>query len=222
MKILLVLPAGENVRVTKERPFIPKRKMLRFSVLSLTIIAGLTPPEHEVRIVDENVEPLDFDLDVDVVGVTFMTALAPRAYEIAGRFRKRGKILVGGGFHPTLCPAEAKLHFDSIVIGDAEDVWPRVLRDIESGNIRKSYRQASCANGNSLHSPISRRDLLNHTAKHYVTINAVQTGRGCRHACRYCSVTAFHDQKHRNLPPNLYQTFLPGCSRQIVCELPAL
>ena len=200
MKILLVLPAGENVRVTKERPFIPKRKMLRFSVLSLTIIAGLTPPEHEVRIVDENVEPLDFDLDVDVVGVTFMTALAPRAYEIAGKFRKRGKIVVGGGFHPTLCPAEAKLHFDSIVIGDAEDVWPQVLRDIESGNIRVSYRRVSCANGNSLHSPIARRDLLNHTAKHYVTINAVQTGRGCQHACRYCSVTAFHRQKHKTRP----------------------
>ena len=133
MKILLVLPAGENVRVTRERPDVPKRKMLRFSVLPLTMVAALTPPKHQVRIVDENVEPLDCGMDADVVGVTLMTALAPRAYEIARRFRERGKIVVGGGYHPTLCPEEAMRHFDAIVIGDAEGAWPQVLEDIEAG-----------------------------------------------------------------------------------------
>jgi hypothetical protein len=107
MTILLVLPAGERVRITRERPAVPKRSMLRFSVLPLTTVAALTPPEHSVRIADENVEPLDFDAGVDVVGVTFMTALAPRAYEIARQFKARGKTVVGGGFHPTLCPGEA-------------------------------------------------------------------------------------------------------------------
>src|ERR1019366_3903851 len=77
MRILLVLPAGENVRVTSGRPEVPKRAMLRFSVLSLTTVAALTPRRHEVRIVDENVEPIDFACDVDLVGITFMTALAP-------------------------------------------------------------------------------------------------------------------------------------------------
>jgi radical SAM superfamily enzyme YgiQ (UPF0313 family) len=200
MKILLVLPAGENVRVTYERPAVPRRKMLRFSVLSLTIIAALTPPEHEVRIVDENVEPLDFDEDVDVVGVTFMTALAPRAYEIARRFKGRGKVVVGGGYHPTLCPEEATKQFDAIVVGDAEDVWPQMLEDIEAGRLRRLYMRPSCSGAKCLHSPLPCRDLLARTAKHYVTINAVQTGRGCRHGCRYCSVTAFHQQNHRNRP----------------------
>jgi hypothetical protein len=94
MKILLVLPAGESVRVTREHPDVPKRAMLRFSVLSLTVVAALTPPCHNVRIIDENVEPLDFDVDVDVdlVGITFMTALAPRAYEIARRFRAKANL----------------------------------------------------------------------------------------------------------------------------------
>jgi radical SAM superfamily enzyme YgiQ (UPF0313 family) len=124
LKILLVLPAGEKVRVTPERPSVPRRAMLRFSVLPLTIVAALTPPEHQVRIIDENVEPLDFDTDCDVVGITCMTALAPRAYEIADRFRQRGRIVVGGGYHPTLLPEDCAPHFDAVIIGDAEELWP--------------------------------------------------------------------------------------------------
>jgi hypothetical protein len=76
MKILLVLPAGDRVRVTRAGQRVPKRAMLRFSVLPLTIVAALTPRGHEVRIVDENVEPLDYDAECDLVGITFMTALA--------------------------------------------------------------------------------------------------------------------------------------------------
>jgi radical SAM superfamily enzyme YgiQ (UPF0313 family) len=199
MRILLVLPAGENVRVTSERPDVPKRAMLRFSVLSLTTVAALTPPRHEVRIVDENVEPIDFASDADVVGITFMTALAPRAYEIASRFRARGKFVVGGGFHPTLCTAEAVEHLDAVVVGDAEDAWERLLEDIEAGQARKVYVGGGCPQ-REIRTPVPRRGLLAPTAKHYVTINAVQTGRGCQHACRYCSVTAFHQQSYRQRP----------------------
>lgn len=198
MKILLVLPAGEQVRVTREHPEVPKRAMLRFSVLPLTVVAALTPHEHEVRLCDENVEALDFDTDADVVGVTLMTALAPRAYEIAREFRARGKIVIGGGYHPTLWPAEAAEYFDAIVAGDAEGAWPQVLRDIEAGRLRKTYREEPVAP--VLETPVPRRELLAHTARHYVTVNAVQTGRGCRHGCRYCSVAAFHQQRHRRRP----------------------
>ncbi len=216
MKILLVLPAGGSFRVTREQPEVPRRKMLRFSVLPLTIIAALTPPEHEVRIVDENVEPLDFSLDVDLVGVTFMTALAPRAYEIARRFKEHGKIVVGGGYHPTLCPEEALPHFDAIVRGDAEGIWPRVLEDIGAGQLQKSYTKTCCTDERILHSPAPRRDLLADNARHYVTINAAQTGRGCSHACRYCSVTAFHQQKHRRRPLEEVIAELAAVPRELI------
>jgi radical SAM superfamily enzyme YgiQ (UPF0313 family) len=199
VKILLILPAGENVRVTPERPEVPKRAMLRFSVLSLTVVAALTPRRHEVRIVDENVEPLDFATDVDLVGITFMTALAPRAYEIALRFRARGKIVVGGGFHPTLCPQEAAEHLDAVVVGDAEGAWERLLQDAEAGRLRKVYASPACPQ-TELRTPAPRRDLLAPTARHYVTINAAQTGRGCQHTCRYCSVSAFHGRSYRQRP----------------------
>lgn len=205
MKILLVVPAGNMVRVTRERPRVTRRAMLRFSVLPLEVVAALTPREHEVRIIDENVEPLDFDFACDVVGVTFMTALAPRAYEIAREFRRRGRTVVGGGYHPTFCPGEAAGHFDAIVSGDAEDVWPQVLADIESGRLRKVYGPAA-GDGLAapadpvLHTPIPRRELLAGTARYYVTSNAVQTSRGCIHGCRYCSITAFHHRTQRHRP----------------------
>jgi radical SAM superfamily enzyme YgiQ (UPF0313 family) len=198
MRILLVLPALEHLRVTKERPEPARRAMLRFSVLSLTTVAALTPPEHEVLLCDENVQALDFDADVDVVGVSFMTALAPRAYEIAREFRARGKATVAGGYHATLNPMDAAEHFDAVVVGDAEGTWPRVLEDVKSGSLRRVYRPESLCDLSQ--APIPRRDLTEKTARHYVTTNAVQTGRGCGHGCKYCSITAFHRRTHRNRP----------------------
>ncbi len=209
MRILLIVPAASNVRVTREQPAVPRRAMLRFSVLPLTVVAALTPAKHEVRIVDENVEPLDFDAECDLVGITFMTALAPRAYDIAARFRQRGRLTVGGGYHPTLCPEDAAPHFDMLVLGDAEGAWPQLVADVEAGRWHKLYRAPGNAaaiavrSGDAaspaavLHTPVPRRELLRRTARHYATINAVQAGRGCRHACRYCSVTVFHRQTYR-------------------------
>ncbi|HLH53289.1 MAG TPA: radical SAM protein [Verrucomicrobiae bacterium] len=194
LRILLVLPAGERVRVTLEQPEVPRRSMLRFSVLPLTVVAALTPGQHRVRIIDENVEPLDFNAECDLVGISFMTALAPRAYEIAAEFRRRGKLAVAGGYHATLCPDDAAPHFDALVLGEAKGAWEQLLADAEAGCLRKSYR----GDPNPVHSPPPRRDLLAHTARHYATINAVQAGRGCRHNCRYCSVTAFHHGKYHH------------------------
>ena len=219
MRILLVLPAGEQVRVTKDRPEVPKRAMLRFSLLPLTTVAALTPREHQVQILDENVEALDFNADVDLVGITFMTALAPRAYEIAHEFRARGKTVVGRGYHATLVPDEAAGHFDAIVVGDAEGVWEQVLRDYEAGRLRKIYSErctplrAPC---DGLRVPVPRRDLLLRTARFYVTIHAVQTGRGCNHGCRYCSVTAFHQRTYRHRPLASVLDELRGIPRHFI------
>jgi radical SAM superfamily enzyme YgiQ (UPF0313 family) len=175
--------------------------MLRFSVLPLTVVAALTPPEHEVRIIDENVQAIDLDADCDLVGITFMTALAPRAYELARAFRSRGKIVVAGGYHPTLNTEEALPHFDAVVKGDAETSWPRLLHDLALGKLGCLYAaDHPLDNSQTLCSPIPRRDLLRSSAHYYATINAIQTSRGCMHGCRYCSVTAFHQRTHRRRP----------------------
>jgi radical SAM superfamily enzyme YgiQ (UPF0313 family) len=172
--------------------------MLRFSILPLLNVAALTPDEHEVKICDENVQPLDLDQDVDVVGVSFMTALANRAYEIARAFRSRGRIVVAGGYHPTLCSDEVKDHFDCVVQGDAEGAWEQVIRDIERGALKAEYH-GSCTDGLEA-APRARRDLIRETAGYYATTGAVQTGRGCVHRCRYCSIAAFYQGRYRTRP----------------------
>lgn len=197
MKILLILPAAEHLRV-KSDGYVPKRKMLRFSVLSLTTIAALTSDEHSVQICDENVEAVDFGADVNIVGISFMTGIAPRAYELADHFRKRGIITVAGGYHPTFCIDEALEHFDIVVAGEAEGVWPQVLEDIKKGQFQKVYRSNLQQDLSIV--PFPRRDLLSKKKHHYITTNAVQTGRGCNHSCKFCSVSAFFEHCHRSRP----------------------
>ncbi|NLF38633.1 M28 family peptidase [bacterium] len=198
MNILLVLPAAEHVRVTQGNRHVPRRAMLRFSLLPLLTVAALTPRRHHVTICDEHVEPLDFDADVDVVGVTFMTGHADRAFEIAGEFRRRGRVTVAGGYHPTFRPEETATHFDAVVVGEAESSWPRVLEDIEQGVLKSIYRAAGPCDPADI--PAGRRDLLRGTGRYYATTHAVQATRGCSHGCRYCSITAFHQKTFRVRP----------------------
>ena len=198
MKILLILPAAEHLRVKTSGGFVPKRKMVRFSVLGLTTIAALTPEEHEVTICDENTEAIDLNAKTDVVGISFMTGLAPRAYELAEHFRRRGIITIAGGYHPTFCTEEALKHFDIVVAGEAENTWPTVLTDISRGQFQKLYR--SDPNQDLSAVPVPRRRLLNKNKQHYITTNAVQTGRGCNHRCKFCSVSAFFKHQYRSRP----------------------
>ena len=97
--------------------------------LALPTIAALTPEDIEVNITDENIEQIDFDKRVDLVGVTCSTWLAPRAYEIADEFRKRGVTVVLGGIRPSMLPYEAIKHADAVVIGEAENVWRNLVED---------------------------------------------------------------------------------------------
>ena len=198
MKVLLVVPAGEDYRVTSTQQPVPDRPMLRFSVLPLLAVAAATPSSHSVRICDENVEPVDFGSDVDVVGVSIMAATANRGREIAGRFRRRGKVVVAGGVHATLCSEDVLQDYDAVVAGDAEGVWAQLLDDVEKGCLKKLYRNQRPVDLATISPP--PRELLNNSAQYYATTNAVQTGRGCIHGCRYCSITAFHKRTYRHRP----------------------
>ena len=213
MRILLVLPAADRYRVTRAAPRPPRRAPLRFSLLPLTTVAALTPPGHQVILCDENVEPLDTEAEVDLVGVGFMTALAPRAYQIAAAFRARGRRVVAGGYHPTLCTDEVLDHFDAVVAGEAEGAWPALLADAERGALRRVYRAGPLPRAGA---PPPRRDLQARIARHYITTAAVQVGRGCAHACRYCSIAAFHPSGYRARPVAEVVEELRGLPRDLI------
>jgi len=90
--------------------------------LGIVVLAALTPQDIEVSVIDENVEKINFDEEVDLVGITAMTPTALRAYEIAAAFKEKGRAVVLGGFHASAMPEEASQHADSVVIGEAEEI----------------------------------------------------------------------------------------------------
>ena len=170
MKIHLIAPAKEHVRITQrgEKPI--NSKMFRFSLLSLLSVAACTPDDIEISITDEQVEPVVYDGPFDLVGITFMTALAPRAYEIASEYRKRGDPVVFGGYHASLNTREAMRHCDAVCIGEAEVTWPRLIEDFKRGIMKRAYHSERTADLSNLKRP--RRELINE--RHYITVNAVQ------------------------------------------------
>ncbi|MDO8589285.1 MAG: radical SAM protein [Armatimonadota bacterium] len=164
--------------------------------LSLPLLAALTPSDVDVRLIDENVERVDVNTPADWVAMTCMTASAPRAYELADGFRKRGVPVVVGGIHPSVMPDEASARTDAVAIGEAEPVWRTIIEDLAAGRLRPRYDSSGWADLTGL--PIPRRDLLR--ADRYVTLNVVQTARGCPHGCSFCSVTPVFGRKYRFRP----------------------
>ena len=134
MKILLIDPSKEEATTRK------RRGITKFPQISLRYLAGLTPAAHEVRIIEEEVEPIDFDAECDLVGITCMTANSSRAYDVADRFRRMGKQVVFGGVHPTVRPEEAGRHADAVVVGEAEPVWAGILEDAQKRTLAPIYR----------------------------------------------------------------------------------
>lgn len=192
-----------------------ERRAVWFPKLSLPTIAAYTPENWDVDLVDEAVEDINFDDPCDMVGLSIMTCYAPRAYEIAAEFRKRGKTVVMGGVHPTYCPDEALQHADAIVCGEAEDLWPQLVADYEAGKMQRTYKMASFPSLERYKSP--RVELLSPDA--YMTRQCSFTTRGCHFDCEFCSVSPFNGKTTRRRPVPEVVTELQNVQRWIRSEL---
>ena len=205
MKILLINPAnpissgrdlysGEILsNLVRLRPF---RKGYFGLPLALPTLAGLTPKHHTVRIVDEHVEKINFDENVDLVGLTAMTFKAKRAYEIAAEFRRRGVTVVMGGIHATVATDEVAAHVDSVVVGEADETWPQVIADFESGQLKKRYILKELPDISKLPPPDHAVSKYRNYAEIYL-----QTARGCPFRCSFCTVTEISGRKMRFKTP---------------------
>ena len=160
------------------------------------MIAAYTPPDWDVKLVDEAVQTIDFDEPCDMVGISVMTCYAPRAYELATEFRKRGKTVVLGGVHPTYCPEEALQYCDTIVCGEAEDLWPQAMADYEAGQMKRIYRMEHFPALDDYRAP--RIQLLSPDS--YMTRHCTFTTRGCHFDCEFCSVSPFNGKTTRRRP----------------------
>ncbi|MBW1723284.1 MAG: B12-binding domain-containing radical SAM protein [Deltaproteobacteria bacterium] len=205
MKLLLVAPRWPENSLWGQIYF-------RFPYLGLTTLAALTGEEWDISIIDENVTSLDSAPEADLVGITLMTPLAGRGYAIADRFREKGIPVVLGGIHPTMMEEEARSHADSIVLGEAEGVWPQVLADFKENRLRPFYRSGEHRDLADL--PFPRRDLLDRKA--YFFINTLQTTRGCPFDCEFCSVTSFYGRTYRIRPVQDVLDEMAGMERGFV------
>lgn len=162
--------------------------------LGLGVIAGLTPDEWDVELIDENFDKFVYR-EADLVGITALTSAAFRAYEIAELYRGKGVKVVLGGIHVSMLPDEAEKYADSIVIGEAEGVWKKLLEDFNRNKLLKRYYGDL---SDLRESVIPRRDLFH---KDYTYAN-IQTTRGCPMSCDFCSVHTFNGSKYRQRPVN--------------------
>jgi radical SAM superfamily enzyme YgiQ (UPF0313 family) len=177
-------------------PLLGKRAAM--PVASLPLLAALTPPPHRVRIVDENVTPIDFDdlARADIVGLTGMSVQRGRMHEILSELARRHTLTVVGG--PWVSVAEGA--FDgvctAIFVGEAEETWPRFLKDWQLGTIQARYEQP--ARTDMTRVPVPRYDLLD--MPQYL-FGSVQFSRGCPFQCEFCDIIVTFGRRPRLKTP---------------------
>ena len=167
-----------------------KKKKLYFLGLALPLLAAITPKGWESSICLETIEDVPFDTDADVIAISSMGHAVIRTIDIAKEFKRRGKIVILGGYMVSLMPEEAKKYCDCVVIGDAEEVWHSVLDDIVTGDIKDFYEKPLT----KLEYPLPRFDLL--LDKNIGDFLPVQAGRGCPNVCSFCSVYCLYKTRY--------------------------
>ena len=183
-------------------------KRANMPVSALPLLAALTPPEHNVRLLDENVEEIDYDLcaKADIVGLTGMTVQKFRMKEIITELKRRGCFVVVGGPWVSVQEDYFGNLADVIFVGEAEETWPRFLEEWQAGSYAKRYEQTERTDMTKV--PAPRYDLLQ--MKHYA-LASIQFSRGCPFTCEFCDIIVTFGRK-----PRL------KTSAQIINELEAL
>ena len=147
------------------------------------LLAGMTPSIVETEVLHEMVRPIDYKTNADFIAISFMDYLAPHAFEVAFKFREMGKIVVGGGKFASTFPELVQPHFDSILVGEAQNVWHKMVEDLARNNLKKIYHAEPLPSVKNIPPPLY--DLVE--SKYTVPI-VTETSRGCIHSCTYCQL----------------------------------
>jgi radical SAM superfamily enzyme YgiQ (UPF0313 family) len=187
VRITLIQPAMGRER----EGFVESWKM---EPLAIAVLASLTPRRHELTFFDDRVEAIDYDHAADLVAITVEAYTARRAYQVAAHYRRRGVPVVMGGYQATLAPDEVARYADAICVGEAEGVWHAMLDDAEAGRLQERYQAARPALSGV------RPDRSIFADKRYMPLTLVESGRGCKFKCDFCSIASYFDQSFRARP----------------------
>lgn len=197
MKIILVEVGTERDSFAWSAYFDTRGRFAMPSV-GLLSLASLARPADEVRIIDEKVAAEVDSLDADVVGISFKSMYAKRAYALADRLRGQGVKVVLGGIHASLQPDQAAPHADVVVVGEGEAVWRQVLNDIEAGTQRTIYRppQHPLKLDTLPRLPVG---LVDHPR---YMCHSTQSARGCSFTCEFCPTRTMFGAGYRLRDPD--------------------
>ena len=152
--------------------------------LSGALLAGITPPIVEVELLHEMVRPINYETDADFIALSFMDFCSPHAIEVSRKFRERGKIVIAGGKYPSTFPEEVIPYMDAVVIGEAERIWPQVVKDLVNGKLQKVYKAPFAPPLDGV--PVPRYDLIEPV---YMVPVVTEATRGCIYNCSFCQLT---------------------------------
>ena len=195
------LAKSRPFRVTIVHPcvgrFVGMKRYIRtwkMEPIPAAMIAALIPPDVEKCFYDDQLEAIPYDEPTDLVAISVETYTAKRAYQIASEYRSRGVPVVMGGFHATLCPEEVMQYCESIVLGEAETLFPEVVDDYRHG--RPQHRYESSTRPSLVVNP----DRSIFQGKKYLPIRLVEFARGCRFKCDFCAIQSYFDATHNHRP----------------------
>lgn len=203
MKITFVYPRFEKFLETypelAELPAVAATWAFRMPpALGIPILANLLPADVPFRVIDQNIEPVDFSDDADVVAISYFTPQAGFAYEIGDEFLRRGKTVIAGGMHPSTMPEEAALHCTSLCVGEADTVWPAILADFRAGSLKRTYKAETVPLPEQIAS--AKPGIFDVEDKYDWHASLVSITRGCPFGCEWCNIPLYQDTKIRLRP----------------------
>ena len=189
------------MRITLIHPCIGRRigepyiRGWQMEPLAPAMLASLTPRDVEVKFYDDRMEPIPYDEPTDLVAISVETYTAKRAYQIASEYRRRGVPVAMGGFHATLATDEVCEYAEAVVVGEAENLWPRLVADFRAGRMQRVYRSDTRPALDGI-----RPDRTIFRGKKYLPIGLVEAGRGCHLRCEFCAIQSFFSSTQNRRP----------------------
>jgi len=198
LKALLVWPKIPNSfwTFTGMMELLPEKVVM--PPLGLITVAALCPEDWTLRLIDQGVEELT-DEDIlwaDLVMVSAMTVQHDGLHEVLARARRLGRRTIVGGPYASGEPDRMLAIADHVVVGEPDEVFGEIARDLEGGTARRLYEIAD--KPDVTRTPAPRFDLLKLDC--YASMS-VQFSRGCPFQCEFCDIIILYGRKPRTKQP---------------------